>query len=234
LTSNKHVYQYLTLSIFAAVLVILLVFFGDTKTSTNIDIRVFVGLTFIVCCILGILCAKYPGWARRICININHKISPSEQVNKKKGKYEGHHPKCNQFKNHTICIQGRIYCTGCFSLAIGAFVSIIFMSLYIVFFPRFSNYIYYILIFLAFGIISLCFIEIIIRKRNSTIHVILNSLFVMSFFLITVSVIEITGELIFGFVAIILSILWLDTRAQLSSWQHGRICAECDKNCKMY
>jgi len=234
LTINKQIHVYILLSIFAASLIILMVYFSSPSNSTNINIRLFAGLTFIVCCIIGILCAKYPGWARRIFKVINHQISSSEQVNKKKVKYEGHHPKCNQFENHTIYIHGKTYCAGCFSLAIGAVVSIILMALYIVNFPRLSHYIYYILIFIAMGIISICFIEIKNRKRNSTIHVIINILFVVSFFLITVCVLEITGELIFGLVAILFSFLWLDTRAQLSFWQHAKICAECNKNCKMY
>ena len=234
LTSNKQIYEYIVLSIVAASLVILLVFFGDTNTGTNLNIRLFVGFTFIICCIFGILFAKYPGWTKRILKNVDHSISPLEKVNKKKLKYQGHHPNCNQFENHTINIYGKICCAGCFGLAIGCMVSILTMVFYIVIFPNFSDHIYYILIFLGLGIISLCFIEIRVRKRNLGIHVFLNILFVVSFFLITVSVLEITGELLFGFVAILFSFLWLDTRAQLSFWQHTRICAECDKNCKMY
>lgn len=234
LTSNKQIYQYILLSIIAAILIILLVFFGDTNTGTNLNIRLFVGLTFIICCIFGILFAKYPGWIKRIFKNVNHNISPLEKVNKKNVKYEGHHPNCNRFDNHTINFYGKKYCAGCFSLAIGSVLSIVLMVFYIVIFPRFSQNIYYILIFLGLGIICFCFFEIKIRKSNSIFHVFLNSFFVVSFFLITVGVLEITGELLFGFVAIVFSFLWLDTRAQLSFWQHSKICAECNKNCKMY
>ena len=234
LKSNKQIYQYILLSIAAACLVVILVFYGVTNTGTNLNIRLFVGLTFITSCIFGILFAKYPGWIKRIFKNVNHNISPSEKVNKKKLKYEGHHPNCNKFENHTIIIYGKKYCAGCFSLAIGSVLSILLMVFYIVFLPRFSQIIYYILIFLGLGIICLCFIEIKISKRNSIFHVFLNSLFVVSFFLIIVGVLEITGELLFGFVAIVFSFLWLDTRAQLSFWQHAKICEECKNNCKMY
>jgi hypothetical protein len=88
----------------------------------------------------------------------------------------------------------------------------------------------------ALGLILLPFVyaEIICPKRYASTHTILNIVLVFGFFCLTISILEITGDLIYGILTIILCFLWLDTRIQLSNWNHIRMCNSCPESCKMY
>jgi len=90
------------------------------------------------------------------------------------------------------------------------------------------------LLLLGLLIVPVVYSEILYRNRYAIVHVFLNSLLPLSFFVITVTVGEITGEFIYGFFTILLCFLWLDTRIQLSKWRHGLLCAHCVESCKMF
>jgi len=78
------------------------------------------------------------------------------------------------------------------------------------------------------------YLEIIIFKRNTIIHIVSNVLHVIGFLLITISIFETTGSVIYSSIALLLCFLFLDTRVQLSLYNHSLICKECKKDCKMY
>jgi uncharacterized membrane protein len=160
--------------------------------------------------------------------------STNNNLKKTSRKREGHHPNCDKFKNHSLRIKNRVYCTGCLGLAIGCIISIILIIFYNSFFVKISPEIYFYLIIMGMIIIGFVFIEIISNKRNEFIHIISNSLFIISFLIIIIGITEITGNKIYGIIGIILSFLWLDTRIQLSNWHHSKICSKCYNSCKMY
>lgn len=53
-------------------------------------------------------------------------------------------------------------------------------------------------------------------------------------FLITISIGEITGNMVYGIFSVLLCFLWLDTRIRLSKWNHHRTCTFCPETCKYY
>lgn len=227
-----HLYYYITLSIVAAILIITIIHYSDIKTGTSYFDRLIFGGFFITCCMVGISLAKYPGWTKHFFKK--KELYRSLKERRQQIKYKGHHPDCGHFKNHTIKIMEKTVCTGCLGLIIGLISSIVLMIGYVIGYLMFSYYFHSIFIYLGMGIIGLCLLEILFLKRNPSIHTLLNILLVISFFLITISVFEITGGLFYGLIAILFSLLWLDTRIQFSFWRHGKICSDCNNKCKMY
>ena len=230
----KNVYYYLFLSIVAAALLLVLTFFSSSIINTieTYD-KLFICGVFITSCILGISLAIFPGWFNRFTKHEKHDAN-RKIIQKITRKREGHHPDCDQFKNHTIKIKNKTLCTGCFGLSIGSVISIILMIIYVLIDSNQSSTIFHFLIFLGLIVIGLTYVEIILPVRNAVVHVISNIFLVISFLLITISIFEITGNKIYGTISVIISFLWLDTRIQLSNWQHARICKHCSERCKMY
>jgi len=234
LKQKTNVIYYLILSITAAILLLTLAFFNSSNTaSVDIYDKLFVGGVFITICLFGISLAIYPGWFKRFIKQ--EKQNPNRrQTQKAARKRKGHHPDCDQFQNHTIRINNKMFCAGCLGLSIGAILSIFLMILYIVIEGKLSFTTFYFFMFLGLIIIGLVYIEIMLPIRHTIIPVISNAFLVISFLLIVVCIFEITGNKIYGAVSILLSFLWLDTRIQLSYWQHSLICNNCTEQCKMY
>ena len=231
---KTNVIYYLILSITAAILLLTLAFFNSSNTaSVDIYDKLFVGGVFITICLFGISLAIYPGWFKRFIKQ--EKQNPNRrQTQKAARKRKGHHPDCDQFQNHTIRINNKMFCAGCLGLSIGAILSIFLMILYIVIGNELYFTTFYFFMSLGLIIIGLVYIEIMLPIRHTIIPVISNAFLVISFLLIVVCIFEITGNKIYGAVSMLLSFLWLDTRIQLSYWQHSLICNNCTEQCKMY
>jgi len=234
LKQKTNIFQYLILSITAAVLLLIVAFFSNSNTaSINISDKLFVGGVFIASCLFGISIAIYPGWFRRFVKQEKH--SPNEkQTQKTTRRRKGHHPDCEQFQNHTLRIGNKTLCAGCLGLSIGSILSIFLMILYIVIGGKLSFTTFYFFIFLGLTIIGLVYVELMLSIRHTFLHVLSNIFLIVSFLLIVICIFEITGSKIYGAISILLSFLWLDARIQLSNWRHTLICENCGENCKMY
>jgi hypothetical protein len=207
--------------------------FGSLTTNlTRID-KFFVAGVFISSCIFGISLAFYPSWFKKL---YKQKGNDQEKLQTRKAlkSYRGHHPDCSQFQNHILKTKTKTLCAGCIGLTVGAIISIFLMFLYISLTPNLLTIAYNIFIIIGIAIISLTYIEIILPLRHPVIHMIVNILLIFSFLLLTISILEITKNKLYGFITLILSLLWLETRIQLSIWKHKRICGNCINTCKIY
>lgn len=204
----------------------------SSSTKISLNEKIIVSGVFIVSCCVGITLALNPGWI--------HKLSKKEILtiitisDHPKRSFYGHHPDCERFQNDRIIVRNKTWCAGCLGLSIGSLVSILFMVIYT--FASFQQPRFTFLILLLFGLvlIALIFVETVSRKNQPVTHLLLNAMLVPSFFLITISVTELTGKPVFGVFTIILCVLWLDTRIILSKWRHRRTCNSCPESCKMY
>jgi len=224
---------YLAFSFIAAALIILLVLMTPSQT-TPISFFEKIGLAgvFIFCCIVGISFTLQPNLVRRYfskCTDEEKNTLPPI-----KRSFQGHHPDCPTFQNHTTQWNTKIWCAGCLGLFIGFCASIVLMILYIITDFQLSTMISRLLLFLGLFILPVVYIEILYRSRYAIVHVILNSLMPLSFFIITIAVGGYTGKLVYGFFTILLCFLWLDTRVQLSKWHHSLICNNCFESCKTF
>ena len=229
----KNIFYYLFLSIAGAILLLLTSFNTSTINVIGIYDRLFIAGTSIIGCVFGISIAFYPGWFRINSKSRNHgkkKENPQGIVRKRKG----HHPDCDQFQNHIFRIKNKTFCSGCFGLAIGSIISILVMIIYVFIEIQQPVIVFYYFITIGLIIIGLVYIEIMLPKRITILHVISNAFLIISFLLLTIGIFEITGNKIYGAITVLLSVLWLDTRIQLSKWRHIMICHNCAESCKMY
>ena len=225
---------YLTLSIVAAALLSTLAFFSSSKsTDVSLNNMLLLGGVFIISCLFGISLAVHPGWFKRSKISHipNTKEKQAQQNNRRR---RGHHPDCTQFQAHTITIKNKTICSGCLGLSIGSILSIFLMIIYMFTSSILISPLFYYLLILGFIIIGLVYIEILLPTRYTIIHIVSNGSLIIGFLLITISIVEITNNIIYGLLSIVLSFLWLNTRIQLSTYRHSLICYNCDNNCKMY
>jgi len=234
LKQNNNIYYYIILSIVAAVLLLILIFLSPLNTNTiGIHDKLFVGGVFISSCIFGISLAFYPRWFRKTTEHATHHLN-SKKSRKITRKYKGHHPDCGKFKSHTIETKNKTLCAGCLGLSIGSIISIFLTIIYMAITrEKVATGLHHI-VFLGLIIIGLACIEIMLPIRHAVVHVISNIFLVLSFFIVTISIFQITGDKTYGILSVIISFLFLDTRIQLSNRQHARICEICSETCKMY
>ena len=225
---------YIILSISAEILLITVVFLNySSKTNIVLSDKLFIGGLFIVCCLFGISIAQHPGWYKRFKLQKRNNLN-NQHINKTIRRRRGHHPDCEPFFYHTIRIQKKIFCAGCFGLCLGSILSISVMVLYMIIENNISSNLFYLFLYIGIIIIDLIFIETFLSIKNATFHVISNVFLVISFLLIWISILEITGDPRYVAISILFSILWLDTRIHLSNWRHTLICNNCSEICKMY
>ena len=229
----KNIFYYLLLSITAIILILITVIAKPITTITNnyID-KIFVTGIFFISCIFGISIAIHPNWWKKNKQNTNHLSNLKRPKTSKP--FQGHHPDCYMFKNHILIIKNKTQCAGCLGLILGALTSIILIIFYLIFPLKLSINYFYMFFILGIIILILVYIEILFLRRNKSVHIILNTLLILSFLSITISVLEITKNMIYSILTILLCFLWLDTRIHLSNQKHKDICKNCDKECKSF
>jgi hypothetical protein len=202
-----------------------------SSTAINQTEKLLLTLSFILVCLFGFSCAISPRWCKRYFTISSQSYHHSSK--KHHHFFIGHHPNCSEFQTHTLSIKNKVYCAGCLGLAIGCILSIILMIIYYQY-PISSTTLWYSLIILGFFLIFLVYSENSLSLRNSVFHCLINLLLILSFFFIMVSVLEITHNIVFSIIALLFSFLWLETRIQISRYQHTSICSNCPKECKQY
>lgn len=222
------------LSVLGAVLLLLISIFPPLDAgSVYLTDRLIVGGAFIACCVFGISLAIKPGWIRRLSNKANHGAEITKGVKVKRSR-RGHHPDCHGFQTHIINTKKKGFCAGCTGLAIGSVSSIIFTAYYIVFWVGIPWIILFLLILLGILLIVFNYMEVVNPYKKSFLHLISNVFLIIGFLLVVIGVFQSTGNIFIGISAVLISFLWLDTRIQLSSWRHTKICKTCKKTCKAY
>jgi len=227
---KKNVYYYFVLSIVAAIIILSLTLFESTDPDYfGIYDKYFVAVFIILIYILGFSLAIYPRWYKKNKRVINKKKQVGNIIRNRKG----HHPDCEQFKNHILKFKNKTFCAGCFGLAIGSIVSVSLILIYLLISVNFTDF-YPLILIIGFIFVFQIYLEIIISKRNSIVHMFSNVLHVTGFLLIAVSILEITNSVPYTIIAILFSFLFFNTRVQLSLYNHNLICKKCKYDCKMY
>jgi hypothetical protein len=224
-------YKYYLIYSFIGVFYIFFILFFSSHGKTNEIERIIITFIFSLCCLFGITLVFYPGWYKKIMIDQSDGKKEKKSCNKRV--LVGHHPDCNYFKKHVIKFK-RLYCAGCFGLLVGCIISIIFFIIYIFINIIFNPILYKIFIILGITIIFFTYFEILIIKRKIIVHILLNIFFIISFFFITIGVMELTGNIIYSFLTIIICFIWLETRVIISKYNHMKICENCNNRCKTF
>jgi hypothetical protein len=191
--------------------------------------KLLVGVPFILSCLLGIVLSFRPGLLR------GFGGRKGSGVDEQRGEVtvRGHHPDCGKFERHAMLIGERAVCTGCLGLALGSIAAMVMMLIYLVGSWEASYPALVIIMITGLSLVVLGLLETAFTA-GQTVHMLMNSLLVIGFFLVVVSVYQSTGSPLYGMVAIVISFLWLETRIQISNWRHVEICDECPERCKAF
>ncbi|MCK5291389.1 MAG: hypothetical protein KAR39_05185 [Thermoplasmata archaeon] len=234
MTPGRNATIYLVLSAMGAVFITLIAWLGFSESgSTTFNDKLIVGGAFVASCLFGISLALRPGWTRRSSRARGH-AHIADKRERSGRRMTGHHPDCEEFDGHVMEFMGRTVCSGCTGLALGSIVAIIFTISYIALQVDVDAWILFVLLIVGIVLVALSLADIILSLGKAGLHNRINIFLVIGFFLVVVSVHQLTGSAAFGLIAIIISFLWLDTRIQLSSKRHRDICLACDQSCKTY
>lgn len=234
MSTKNNVKSYVLLSIMGAVLILLILLMNTSDPPTIHKFnKLFIGGIFISSSLFGLSLALRPNWIRRIMKrssrNLNHRIHQM-----KTRKRQGHHPDCKHFKSHTITLNYRTLCAGCTGLALGSTLSIFLTLIYLIFFDELPQNIIFLFTVIGMLLIAIAYVEIPLPKRRPSVHMMSNIILVLGFLFVIVGVFQVTGNIMYGIFAVAISVLWLDTRIQLSNWRHTLICKYCNNSCKAY
>ena len=222
---NNQLIVYTLLSILALILLLIIGFFSENNQPSLYD-RLIVGFIFSFSLLFGISISLKPGWYKQ-----KKDIGNKNLKNKKSSDFKGHHPNCEGFSDHTITIKNKTYCTGCLGLLIGSIINITLIITYLVLDIIIIDF--EILLIIGIILVLALLIFFIFIKRNPLTRVVTNSIYVVSFFFIVVSILEITGSFVFGLLAGLFCFLFIDTRIKISKWTHINTCKNCEKDCKI-
>lgn len=179
---------------------------------------------YIVICLLGMFAAVSPSSCVAITNGKNKGLSDTSSENK----FEGHHPPCNEFENHTFTIGAKKFCSGCTGLFVGGLIAF-FGTIYWVlsgaqfYSGMFEFYIGFILVLVSFlGIYAL-------KTSLSYLKLLFNMFLVVGSFLILIGMADVSSNLSVQIFYLLLICIWILTRSSISELNHGIICEECNK-----
>ncbi len=229
--------MYILLSILGGVLVLVVALFGyqDDVDLTSNERRIVV-TPLNVACAIGISMALRPNWRRRWFGDEGAVDGGTADADKPPPgpRRRGHHPECDTYASHTVTWRGGVRCAGCTGLAVGAFVAIVLGIVYV----RLPTSITWAagpaLVLAGMSLVALGLFAAWAGGIDPRANMTLNALMVLGFAFVSIGLLEATGDWLWGLVGVVFSVLWMDTRIQLSRWNHAASCTVCPEACKAY
>lgn len=235
----RRVWTYLLLSLAAGVFVIVITLLGgEVEVDVGGEDRLVLGMALLVLIALGVLSALRPNWRRRAAAVTEGPEGPSTTDGNDGGlpgpPRRGHHPECERFTSHTIQMRGRVRCAGCTGLVVGALPVALLVGTYMASSSALEPVEGSALVMTGLSLVALDLGVAFAGRVNPWAGLGLNALLVAGLALVSIGLMEATGQLTWGLVGVVLSVLWMDTRIQLSRWNHAAVCAVCPEGCSAY
>lgn len=228
---KNYAIYYSLLTTFGITILILISLLSESFGSLTFFDKIVVTETFIICCLIGISLSIYPAWMKKLIKS--YKNTKEFNKNITKIKFVGHHPYCENFKSHTIRISKKIYCAGCLGLIIGFTISIILSLIYLLTETNFTLNFKFLILYIGLVLLIIVFVETSTITKP-ILHIFSNILLIIAILLILMGILEITNDKSYGFISIMISFIFVETRINLSKLKHVRTCKNCIKDCKMY
>ena len=191
--------------------------------------RALVASTFVAVCALGLASAVRPNRIRRLTSGRSHGLGGGPASAPRP--YRGHHPDCEHFATHVLRMGDRTLCAGCTGLGIGAAAAALVMALYAVMPGGLPVRPPAAVLALGMGLVALNYVEVAVRRGHAIVHTAANVFLVLGFLSLTIGTIEATGKAAYGLLAVVVSLLMVDTRIRLSSSRHADLRRRCGEAC---
>ena len=230
--ANLRLIFIVSISIFGLLLSNFFVF-NPSMSEENFAYRnLTIGTMFGLVCILGILAALFPSYCLVIPQFWRNSGNHRHQPNMHKENWRAHHPSCENYVTHILSIGNSKFCATCYGLMVGATIAFIFTSLY--FFGGLSTGNPSIMVLTGTTGVTLGLLQSALPKfSNSIIRFFASISFVMGTSLMLISIDAATNSFSTDLFFIILSILWILTKINLSQRDHRLTCSNCStKSCR--
>jgi hypothetical protein len=198
------------------------------KLEDNFALRnVTVGLAFAVVCILGILAALRPSSCSEI---LNFEKRDRNEYSSRRvheSALRGHHPMCERYSPHVLCVGDRRFCATCSGLLVGAIVVLVGIGMYFFGNLQIGEKPFILVLMGEVGVVLGLFYPFMPEFRNGFARFFASILFAVGSFLILVSMDEAVANTSIDLFFVALSVQWIFTRLSLSQWEHQRTCSQC-------
>jgi hypothetical protein len=190
-----------------------------------------VSAAFGAICILGITAGISPSRCNRLFMHLQtdkptHIEQGDTSQEKREISYRGHHPTCGNFSSHVIQIGGRIYCTGCAGLVVGALIALAGTALYVLV-QDLSAQLVAVSFWAGLAGVTLGLLQYEISVNKASLHFLLNVIFVVGALLLLIGVNEMNGSLSLSIYFLLVILFLINVRSTLSRLDHEKICAIC-------
>lgn len=238
MSARGEVRTYLLLSLVAGAMVAAVALLGgDPDARAGLQERRVLGLALMLTACLGAVSAIRPGWWRgtRPRDGGPGEGPPDKAASAPPGPpRRGHHPECEAFAPHTITLLGRARCAGCTGLVAGVASILPLVWLYIAHPASLEPWDGAAMVLVGLALVALDLGAAMAGGVGPRAGLVLNALLVAGLALVSIGLLESTGDLPWGLLGVLLGLLWVDTRIQLSRWNHVTTCAVCPRTCVAY
>jgi hypothetical protein len=186
-----------------------------------------VGSAFAAVCVTGIFAVLYPNSCSRILGFEKRDRNDRSPRRAHELALRGHHPTCEGYSSHVLCIGERRFCATCSGLLVGAIVVLVGIGLYFFGNLRIGDPPFILVSVGAVGLALGLFYPLMPRFRSGFIRFLASIPFAVGSFLILVSIEEAAANTSIDLFFVALSVLWIFTRVSLSQWEHQRTCSQC-------
>ena len=202
--------------------------------------RSAVAAAFALVCVVGLSMALSPNWIGRVFRQAPHGPSPGadgfagDADGMPRRARAGHHPDCERFDGHRLRRGEGALCAGCTGLAAGS-VAGIALSIALALVPfGLDDPAARALLYAGIALVLADLVTDLIPGRPAAAHAALDALMVVGAFMATVGTLLSTRSLGYGLLAVLVAVMWVDTRVTLSAWRHVDACGRCPEGCKAY
>lgn len=232
----KNIY-FSWISIAGLLILVLLVFYTPNSKIVYPLQNLLVLSIFIFICILGMIAALSPTKCSELSSFKKNPYTNSKQKleeNISSNNFKGHHPDCNNFKNHTYIFRGKKYCAGCSGLFLGALIAIIGIIIYYLYGINNENT-GQIIFLIGFIIVLVSLLQNFLLNININVSkFFFNFILVIGSFLIMIGFSILQSSLFIQSYFLVLVFIWILARISSSERNHNKICNDCSNEPCIY
>jgi len=202
--------------------------------------RSAVAAAFALVSVVGLSMALSPNWIGRVFRQAPHGPAPGaggpgevDDGMPRRARL-GHHPDCGRFDGHRLRSGEGAHCAGCTGLAAGSLVGIA-LAIALALVPSVLDGAWArAVLYAGTALVLADLVTDIVPGRPAAAHAALDALMVVGAFMAVVGTLWSTRSLGYGLLAVLVTVMWVDTRVTLSAWRHIDTCGRCPEGCKAY